>query len=192
MLTALGALITIPFFPVPLTLQLLFAVMAGLVLGPRYGFISQLVYISLGLIGLPVFSGGLGGLGIIFAPSFGYILGFPFAALLTGYLSVKTRRPNFIKLYGITLTGLAVIYIPGVLYLYLALNHFLGKATTFQAALQTGTIPFILPDLLKCLLAAWLGLEYRKRIFPYFSKASVFDSNPPAEESSNISLKLRK
>ncbi|HOO47090.1 MAG TPA: biotin transporter BioY, partial [Deltaproteobacteria bacterium] len=73
-LTAAGAFIKIPIAPVPITLQNFFVILSGIILGPKAGALSQIVYIIIGLIGLPVFSGG-GGPSYIFKPTFGYILG---------------------------------------------------------------------------------------------------------------------
>ena len=78
-LTAVGALIRVPMFPVPFTLQTFFVLLAGGLLGPVWGGISMLIYLALGLTGFPVFAGG-SGLGIVFSPTFGYLFGFPFAA----------------------------------------------------------------------------------------------------------------
>ncbi|MDD5421369.1 MAG: biotin transporter BioY, partial [Synergistaceae bacterium] len=74
-LTAIGARIAVPLPLVPFTLQTMFCMLAGLLLGPRYGAASQAFYMFMGLIGVPVFTGG-GGLSSIFMPSFGYVVGF--------------------------------------------------------------------------------------------------------------------
>jgi len=75
-LTAMGALISIPLQPVPVTLQTLFLYLAGSLLGGGLGALSQTVYIMLGVIGLPVFSGGKAGLGVLMGPTGGYLVGF--------------------------------------------------------------------------------------------------------------------
>ena len=75
-LTAIGAFLKIPLGALSLTLQFLFTAMAGVLLGPRWGAASQAVYVALGLAGLPVFTMG-GGLGYVFQPSFGFLLGLP-------------------------------------------------------------------------------------------------------------------
>lgn len=78
---------SIPIGVVPITLQTLAVVLAGLVLGPRRGFLATLLYLAVGFAGLPVFAGGAAGLGVLGKPSVGYLLAFPFGAALAGYLA---------------------------------------------------------------------------------------------------------
>ncbi len=78
---------SIPIGVVPITLQTLAVVLAGLVLGPRRGFLATLLYLAVGFAGLPVFAGGAAGLGLLAKPSVGYLLAFPFGAALAGYLA---------------------------------------------------------------------------------------------------------
>ena len=75
-LTAIGAFISIPLGPVPITLQTLFVLLAGFLLSPRSAALSQIVYIGIGLAGVPIFSGFTGGLQAILKPSFGFLVGF--------------------------------------------------------------------------------------------------------------------
>lgn len=89
-LSAAGSLLRIPFFPVPLTLQFFFALMAGLTLGKSWGALSQLMYLLAGLAGLPVFAGG-GGPGYVLQPTFGFLLGLIPAAWCAGQLSGAGR-----------------------------------------------------------------------------------------------------
>ena len=86
-LTAIGAWISIPIPPVPFTFQVLFVLLAGAVLGSARGGLSQIVYVLLGVIGLPVFAGGASGPGVLFGPTGGYIFGFIVAAFVVGALS---------------------------------------------------------------------------------------------------------
>ena len=97
-LTAVGAFIRIPVPVVPFTLQFLFTMLAGLLLGGTLGATSVLVYIILGLLGLPVFTSG-GGIGYIFQPTFGYIIGFCIAAYVTGKIANKTENPSYKRLH---------------------------------------------------------------------------------------------
>lgn len=97
-LTAVGAFIKIPVPVVPFTLQFLFTTMAGLLLGKRLGALSVAVYVALGLAGLPIFAEG-GGLGYLFRPSFGYLIGFCAGAWVTGAIAEKGgRKPGFGRL----------------------------------------------------------------------------------------------
>jgi len=82
-LTAVGAFIRVPFLYVPLTLQTFFVLMAGNLLGSRFGAASQFVYLVIGLMGLPIFANG-GGPGYILQPTFGYLLAYPLAAVIAG------------------------------------------------------------------------------------------------------------
>ncbi len=151
-LTAVGAFIRIPLPYVPITLQNIFVLMAGLILGKKLGALSQLLYVGLGLIGIPVFIEG-GGLGYILKPSFGYLLGFILAAYLIGYLA-EGRELNFQNTALFSLVGVIAIYLIGVPYLYFILTRSMGLTMTFYGALKTGMLAFLPGDILKAILAA--------------------------------------
>ncbi|KUK16848.1 biotin transporter BioY, partial [Thermococcus sibiricus] len=91
-LTAVGAQIAIPLGTVPITLQVLFVLLSGLILGAKLGFLSQIVYLFMGAIGLPVFANFSGGLAYIYGPTGGYLISFPLAAFLAGLVSEKRKR----------------------------------------------------------------------------------------------------
>ena len=95
-LTAVGAFIKIPLGPFlpAITLQVFFVILSALLLGKYYGALSQIIYIALGLIGIPVFTNG-SGIGYVMQPSFGYLLGFVPAAFLIGYLAEQIKKKNF-------------------------------------------------------------------------------------------------
>lgn len=78
--------------PVPITLQTFAVLLTGAVLGARRGFLAVLLYLAVGAAGLPVFSGGAAGLGVLAGPTAGYLVGFPFAAALTGFLVERMPR----------------------------------------------------------------------------------------------------
>jgi len=111
-LIVVGAMIKVPLPGIPFTLQTLFVILAGLLLGPRGGLIAVLVYIFIGLAGLPVFSGG-GGLMYVLKPSFGYIVGFALGAFVTGWLSEKNTNNSTLSMVIAALAGTAVIYARG-------------------------------------------------------------------------------
>ena len=92
-LTAAVSPIRIPlgFTPVPITLQTLMVLLSGAILGARYGALSQVLYLSVGILGLPVFAGGSSGLPVLFGPTGGYLLSYPIAAFCIGWLSEKKR-----------------------------------------------------------------------------------------------------
>ena len=124
-LIAVGAFIRVPVPVVPFTLQYLFTMLAGLLLGSKCGAVSVAVYVLLGLAGLPIFTEG-GGLGYIFKPSFGYLAGFCVGAYLTGYLAERIQHPTFGKYLAANLAGLAVVYAFGMVYYYLICNYVIG------------------------------------------------------------------
>ncbi len=96
-LTAIGAFISIPLGPVPITLQSFFVILSGILLGPKLGALSQVLYIFLGLIGIPIFSGFSGGLQHILKPSFGFIIGFVFAAYIAGKYHILLAIYHLLK-----------------------------------------------------------------------------------------------
>ena len=147
-LTAAGALIAIPITPVPVTLQVLFVLMAGLVLRPGAAVASMAVYISLGVAGLPVFSGGRAGLQILVGPTGGYLVGFVGAALLVSLIAGPGSRrthPGWRSLA--VAAGVTAIYSVGVM--WLATQSGMGVPKAFVA----GALPFLPIDALKGVLA---------------------------------------
>ena len=97
-LTAIGAFLQIPTGTVPITLQFLFTALAGLLLGWKWGAISQLLYVGIGLLGLPVFTQG-GGIGYVLQPSFGFLLGLIPAAAVIGALTARRTGYLTVLLY---------------------------------------------------------------------------------------------
>ncbi len=153
-LTAAGAFIKIPIAPVPITLQNFFVILSGIILGPKAGALSQIVYIIIGLIGLPVFSGG-GGPSYIFKPTFGYILGFIAASAIAGYM-MKPGGFNFKRVFGASALGMLAIYLVGVPYLALYLYFIMHNAEAAGIAVKTGMLLFIPGDLAKCVVLAMI------------------------------------
>ena len=147
-LTAVGAFIKIPIpiSPVPITLQVFFVLLAGLVLGARWGGTSMVVYVMLGVIGLPVFSGGSSGLGILLGPTGGYIIGFVAGAFVTGLIYNKANDSKTATI-GAMIGGLAVIYLLGVMQLSFVANM------TVQQAVAVGMLPFLAGDAIKIVAA---------------------------------------
>ncbi|MGM0441174.1 MAG: biotin transporter BioY [Elusimicrobiota bacterium] len=136
-LTGIGALVIIPAGPVPITLQTLFCLLAGAILGKKFGPASQVMYVLLGIVGIPVFSGGGSGLGTLFGPTGGYVMAFIPASYITGLLTQKNMLiPGMIL-------ATAVIYAIGTVQLKLITGISFGKAVL------TGVVPFIPGDILK-------------------------------------------
>ena len=138
-LIALGGWVSIPIGNIPVTLQTLFVLLAGVILH-RYGAIPVLLYIVLGALGLPLFHNGTTGIGVLLGPTGGYMIGFVFAALVVG-LAYETSS-NVLRIAGL-LIGTLLIYVFGVAWLMLSMH--MG----FSAAVITGVLPFIPGDLIK-------------------------------------------
>lgn len=157
-LTALGAYIMLPIPPVPITLQTLFLNLAAALLGGALGAWSQVVYIFLGVIGLPVFSGGKAGLGVLIGPTGGYLLGFIPAAWITGRLIAWKVRPGFGWLVFAMTVGMIIIDGIGVMQLAAVAKLSLTKA------LAVGVVPFLVGDVLKIIAAAGICLKVRDHL----------------------------
>lgn len=152
-LIAIGAFIKIPISLVPITLQTLFVLLASLLLGRKLASLSMMVYLFLGLIGLPVFANG-GGIAYIFQPSFGYLLGFLAATFVVGTLKEKTTSSVFV--FCICLLGVVVIYSFGIVYFAWLQNIYFQKNISFAWMFYTLFLAYLPGDILSCLLATWL------------------------------------
>jgi len=157
-LTAAGSLITIPMQPVSITLQTLFTGLAGVLLGGYAGALSQVVYILLGVIGLPIFSGGKAGLGTLMGPTGGYLIGFIVAAYVIGKMVEAKKEPGLAWLGLSLVIGNLVIYTLGVAQLSLVAHLSIPKA------LLAGVVPFLVGDVLKLVAAALIGLKLRNQV----------------------------
>lgn len=166
-LIAVGAYISIPIGPVPIVLQNFFVLLAGVLLGPRRGLVTVLLYLLLGAVGLPVFAGGTGGIAHFFGPTGGYLVGFIPAVLLCGFLGQRIdihNRPAFLIAHVLALlAGSAAIYATGVPWL---------KFTTemsWQKSLAVGFLPFIPGDLIKIAAAALAADSFSHRFSGFLS-----------------------
>jgi biotin transport system substrate-specific component len=158
-LTAIGAYIIIPLPPVPVTLQTLFVCLAGALLGGYLGALSQVVYILLGIIGLPVFAGGRAGFGVLIGPTGGYLIGFVVGALIIGKLTSLRREPGLLWLMGAMAAGISSVYTLGILQLMLVAK------LTFVQAIWVGLLPPLPGDMIKIVIAALICRKIRGRIF---------------------------
>jgi len=154
-LLMMGAMIRIPVPYVPFTLQTLFVFLCGLVLGPKLGFWAAVLYMTAGLIGLPVFTNG-GGFMYVLQPSFGYILSFCPAASLIGFLSRRRPKSGIGYLSLCCFSGLLIIYIIGVFYYGMIVTLHLQKSITLWRLCYTGALIFLPGDALGCILAGWI------------------------------------
>ncbi len=149
-LTVIGAWISIPIGNIPITLQLFFVLLSGFILGPKYGFWTQVAYLSLGAIGLPVFANFAGGATVFFTPVGGYLLAFPIAALCAGKcITIKNKTTNFAWS---VLLPICIIYASGAT----ILNIFLKSP---KKAIMIGVFPFIGIDLVKAIIAYIIALK---------------------------------
>lgn len=150
-IAALGLVpaITVPGVPVPITLQTLGVMLAGAVLGWRRGTVAVLVFVLLVALGLPLLAGGRGGLGVFFAPSAGFLIGFPIAALVIGWLTERFNAARslpkaiVINVFG----GIVVLYAFGI-----AGMSIFGHLPVAKAA--TAALVFLPGDVIKAVIAA--------------------------------------
>jgi biotin transport system substrate-specific component len=157
-MTAIGAWIIIPLPLIPITLQTLFLSLAAALLGGYLGALSQIIYISLGIIGLPVFAGGKAGFGVLMGPTGGYLAGFILGAYLMGKLIEMKERPGFVWIAASMFIGLIVIYALGVAQLMMVAK------LSVEKAVAVGFIPIFPGELIKMPLAAFITLKLRDRI----------------------------
>lgn len=153
---AVLAQISIPIQPVPFTFQVIGVALAGSILGPKKGFISVVLYILLGAIGAPVFAGMKGGIQMLVGPTGGFLMAFPFMALIIGYFTEKNNKATYIFLGG--LLGLILSYLLGSIQL-----SFVAKIS-YTNALTLGVLPFIVFDLIKLSMVAMVSVKIKKTL----------------------------
>jgi len=139
---------------VPVTLQTFGIMLAGIILGPKKGAIAVLVYILLGAMGVPVFSGFKGGFAIITGPTGGFILSFPLIALFAGIGSLKN---NFTLVTGI-IAGVLLNYFCGMVWFSFVMN------SNMYAAFMACVLPFLPADTVKVVLAAVAGKQVKNAL----------------------------
>ncbi|CAD2073287.1 biotin transporter BioY [Phocicoccus pinnipedialis] len=145
-LIAIGAQISIPIGPVPITLQAPMVILAGCLLGSRYGVLSVVVYILIGLIGIPVFAGGSGGLASLVSPSFGFIIGFLPLAFFAG---LAARSESSLFMSGIIVTiGVLILFAIGLVYFMIIMNYVMVSPVSVTKAIMYTVTPFIVKDLI--------------------------------------------
>jgi biotin transport system substrate-specific component len=153
--TSLSARLEIPHQPVPYTLQTLMVLLSGAFLGARNGMLSQLAYVAAGVLGAPVFAGGAAGIGVLLGPSGGYLMAFPLAALLVGFLVQKRHTLASVAIS--MAAGLVVVFTIGALHLAVFYTHRMGTA------LEAGVLIFSWWDMLKLAAASMIYYETGKR-----------------------------
>lgn len=150
--------VPLPFTAVPFTFQPMIVLLGGLALGSRLGATSQFLYLAAGIAGLPVFAASAtlppGPLRLL-GPTGGYLMAYPFAAYLVGYLAERGLDRRYVTSVIAMLAGLVVVYACGALWLGLFARTATGNASIgIQSAVITGVVPFVLADVMKLLVAA--------------------------------------
>lgn len=149
-LITIAAKLSVPFYPVPMTMQTFVIIGLGLALGPKLAVSAVLLYLAQGAIGLPVFSGtpekGIG-IAYMVGPTGGYLLGFILAAAVAGMLAQRGWDKRIVTAFVATVLSSAIIYVPGLLWLGTVIGW-------DKPVLSFGLYPFLLGDLLKAGLAA--------------------------------------
>ncbi|MDE7426096.1 MAG: biotin transporter BioY [Lachnospiraceae bacterium] len=157
-LITICAYISIPTV-VPFTMQTFGIFAAVAILGQKRGTLAMLVYLLLGAVGAPVFTGFKGGVAVLFGPTGGYLLGYLLATILSGLLIKRFGRKFLVMFFAMTL-GLLVCYAFGTAwFIYLYTKN--GSDIGIVAALSSCVFPFVIPDLLKISLAVALGKQLR-------------------------------
>lgn len=154
---AVLAQVTIPLPLIPITGQTLAVGIVVTILGTRLGTISVLLYILLGAVGLPVFSGMSGGLGILVGPTGGYIVGFLVTAIIMG-LYLDQFGITFVHAIIANIIGMIITLAFGTVWLKIVAEY------TWTAAFMGGVAPFIVVGIVKAILAAWIGVIVRRRL----------------------------
>lgn len=163
-LIAIGAFIKIMIplgaFQVTFSLQFLFALLAGLLLGSKVGGISVLVYLFTGLIGIPIFAHG-GGPGYLMRPTFGFLIGFAAAAFIAGYINEKYKTKTFPKVLFACFVGEMAYYACGLIYYFLMFNYVLANDVPIGVAelLSVWFLSTVIPDFVLCIVASLLALR---------------------------------
>jgi len=157
-----NSFIYLPFTPIPITTQVLTALLSGLFLGSRWALASQTIYILMGLMGLPVFSGFKNGAALLTGPTVGYVIGFMAAAFVTGYIYENTVKKDGSSLSYILTSfvsctfGVILIHLFGFIYLSGYFYAMTGAGSISDILIKTwklGTQPFLVIDFLKILVA---------------------------------------
>ena len=165
-LICVGSFIRIPMpNMMPITLQTFFVLLTALILPTKASILANITYIALGLIGLPIFSGG-GGLGYVLMPNFGFIIGFVIATVIMSLITEKLNNHKLWQYIAISLLGIIIIYIIGILYFAFITNVYNNNNYSAIWFIQTIFLPF-LPKEIVCIVLASLSAY---KIRPYITK----------------------
>lgn len=157
--------IPLPLYTMHFTLQWFFVLMAGFLLGARLGAFSVLVYLCIGLVGVPVFAAG-GGPAYVLRPGFGFLLGFVLAAFVIGLLAPQKKDAGFWRFLFPALVGEFFYYAVGAVYFYLIKNVYAGTPVSWAVVVAEYCLITVLPDFILCVIASMLSMKLR----PQFRK----------------------
>lgn len=174
-LIAAGAFIKIPVPVVPFTLQYLFTMLAGLLLGSKRGTISVVAYMLLGLAGLPIFSEG-GGLWYVFKPSFGYIIGFCLGTYVTGRIAEHLKKKTIFRYLLANLAGLMIVYACGMIYYYVICNYVINTPIALWPLFLYCFILAVPGDIALSVVGAVIAKRVRPLVFNVFDQHTVTEA----------------
>lgn len=160
-LTAVCGFLKIPLGFTFITLQTMMAALAGILLGAKWGAVSQGVYLALGLMGLPIFTQG-GGLGYVFQPSFGFLLGFPLTAAVSGWLSKASLSP--VRLGLAAAVGILAGYGIGTPYMGFILNAYMEKGLDVWTVVKTGCLVYLPGEAVKAAATAVVAPPLKRAV----------------------------
>ncbi len=158
------AWVSIPVGTIPVTLQTFAVAAVGALFGVKRGTVAVAVYLLMGLIGIPVFSGFKAGVPALMGATGGYLIGFVFDVFIVGLFSnipLKHKAAKIALMYGAMILGLAFCYFFGTLWFITVFNRGNANAVGVAAALSMCVVPYLLPDAAKLLLASVLGVKLR-------------------------------
>lgn len=159
-LIVVGGFVRIPVGTIPITLQTLFVLLGASLCGKTVGVLSAVVYLIIGLIGVPIFSAG-GGIFYVLQPTFGYLLGFVLAGLIAG-----VPKKGFWSRLGFNLLSIIVIHVVGVVYFYLISNLYLDISLGLSQVILSGSIIFLPVDIISATLSAIIA----NKVYPIVNK----------------------
>lgn len=162
-LIAISSIIVIPTGIVPITLQVFFVLITALLLTRLQSVFVMLLYMILGLIGMPVFAGGSGGVQSIFSPAFGYVIGFIIIAFLIGtFVQSKRGDLQFSQALVVSIIGVLVLYVIGITYTYFILKYVSNAPVPYSILVKTNLVTFFPIDLIKSVVASMIVLRIQK------------------------------
>ena len=160
-LITVGTFVRIPIGGDVFTLQFLFTLLAGLLLGKKTGTASVGAYVLMGLMGIPVFASG-GGPGYALQPTFGYLVGFMVQAWFCGKFSRRLKTINLKGLLTVNLGGMAIVYLFGVTWFHIVTNYVLNTPISLWMTFFYCVVLQIIPDVILCAAAAMLAVRCKK------------------------------